>query len=178
AAGNIATCSFTVIVIDETAPVFTGCITSDIVVTADGTCGKSVSWTPPTATDNCGVPMVTSNYSPDDIFPVGTTEIVYRAEDASGNFVTCSFNVVVVDQTNPVFTSCPSSQQVVATTNCTANVLWTPPVATDNCGTVVLTSPHHPGSEFPLGTTTVIYTATDAAGNTAQCSFDVLVKDE
>lgn len=178
AAGNIATCSFKVIVVDETAPVFTGCVTNDIVVTADGSCGKSVSWTQPTATDNCGLPMVTSNYSPDDEFPVGTTQVTYRAADASGNFVTCSFNVVVVDQSDPVFTFCPSPQQAVATTTCTATVSWTPPVATDNCGTVILTSTHEPGSAFPLGSTTVTYTATDAAGNTAQCSFDVLVKDE
>src|SRR5690606_1432277 len=31
--------------------------------------------------------------------------------------------------------------------------------------------------EFPLGTTSVTYTATDQYGNQATCSFDVIVKD-
>lgn len=33
------------------------------------------------------------------------------------------------------------------------------------------------GSVFPLGTTTVTYSATDPSGNTAQCSFDITVTD-
>jgi gliding motility-associated-like protein len=53
------------------------------------------------------------------------------------------------------------------------------PSATDNCeGTVVtLTEGLAPGSEFPVGTTTVTYTATDAAGNTVSTSFTVTVID-
>src|SRR5690606_39476166 len=34
---------------------------------------------------------------------------------------------------------------------------------------------HESGVVFPVGTTTVTYTATDAAGNTTTCSFDVIV---
>jgi len=63
---------------------------------------------------------------------------------------------------------------------CGAIVAFEAPTATDNCeGTVVtlnegsMTS----GSEFPVGTTTVTYTAKDAAGNTSTVSFDVIVID-
>ena len=34
---------------------------------------------------------------------------------------------------------------------------------------------HNPGDTFSVGTTTVTYTATDASGNTAECTFDVTV---
>jgi hypothetical protein len=56
-------------------------------------------------------------------------------------------------------------------------VSWVAPVASDNCPGVVLTSSHAPGATFPKGVTTVTYTATDAAGLTATCSFTVTVVD-
>jgi len=47
--------------------------------------------------------------------------------------------------------------------------------ATDNCPGVTVESDPASGSTFPLGTTTVTATATDAAGNTSTCSFTVAV---
>jgi hypothetical protein len=56
-------------------------------------------------------------------------------------------------------------------------LLWilAPPFALDNCGSTTLTSSHASGTTFPIGTTTVMWTATDFAGNHASCSFDVTV---
>jgi len=42
---------------------------------------------------------------------------------------------------------------------------------------VTLTAGLASGSDFPVGTTTVTYTANDGNGNTAECSFDVTVTD-
>jgi len=39
----------------------------------------------------------------------------------------------------------------------------------------ILTSTHSPGDYFPVGTTTVTYTATDASGLTDICTFNVIV---
>jgi formylglycine-generating enzyme len=47
--------------------------------------------------------------------------------------------------------------------------------ATDNLGTPVLTYSHASGSTFPVGTTTVIVTATDSVGNKASGTFKVTV---
>ena len=56
----------------------------------------TVSWTPPTASDNSGeVVTLTSDYSPGDTFPIGTTTVTYTAMDVYGNMATCTFNVVV-----------------------------------------------------------------------------------
>ena len=58
----------------------------------------------------------------------------------------------------------------------TATVTWTPPKTSDNAKEgVTKTSSHNPGDSFPIGTTTVIYTATDPYGNSATMSFDVVI---
>ena len=53
------------------------------------------------------------------------------------------------------------------------------PTATDNCEgtTVTQTSDLGPGDTFPIGTTSVSFTATDASGNTDTITFDVIVSD-
>jgi hypothetical protein len=48
---------------------------------------------------------------------------------------------------------------------------------TDNCGANPLTLSHPSGSFFPVGTTSVMLTATDLAGNSSSCNFDVVVND-
>jgi len=60
---------------------------------------------------------------------------------------------------------------------CSAIVNYPAPVATGGSGNanVVCTPPS--GSSFPVGTTTVTCTATDASGNTATCGFNIVVKD-
>ena len=58
----------------------------------------------------------------------------------------------------------------------TATVTWTEPTATDNDGVKAVTSDHKPNEKFPIGETTVTYTATDNSGNTASCSFKITVK--
>jgi hypothetical protein len=57
-------------------------------------------------------------------------------------------------------------------------VHFTAPTATDNCGVASLTTTHQPGSRFPVGVTTVTYTAEDSAGNRTTGSFRVTVEDK
>jgi len=50
--------------------------------------------------------------------------------------------------------------------------------ATDNCpSTVTITYSQDPGTQFPVGTTVVTAIATDGAGQTASCTFNVTVND-
>ena len=56
-----------------------------------------------------------------------------------------------------------------------ATVTWTVPTATDNSGNVpTVTASHMPG-QFPIGTYTIVYTAKDAADNTATLSFTITI---
>ncbi|MEM6398484.1 MAG: HYR domain-containing protein, partial [Bacteroidota bacterium] len=59
-AGNTGTCSFTVEVLDTIAPVLTNCPDNIIQNNDPGVCGAIVSYTAPTATDNCPSPGTTN----------------------------------------------------------------------------------------------------------------------
>ncbi|HEY6329042.1 MAG TPA: kelch repeat-containing protein [Blastocatellia bacterium] len=105
-----------------------------------------------------------------DFFPVGVTTIT--ATPSTGT--PCSFSVVISD-TEPPTVHCPST--IVATTTGTSAVVTFPtPTATDNCpGVSAVTCSPASGSSFPVGTTTVTCSATDAAGNIGTCTFQVIV---
>lgn len=173
--GNTTTCSFTVTVQDNSKPVFSGC-PGDITVEANTSCGAVVNWTPPTVSDQCTAALTTS-HDPGDTFNSGTTKVTYTATDNSGNTSTCEFNVTVEDDGAPQLTGCPNNITVNADESCEVKVNWSPPTATDACS-VTLTSDYKPGDNFEVGTTTVTYTATDGAGNTSTCQFNVIVEGE
>ena len=72
--------------------------------------------------------------------------------------------------------TCPANITTPSTV-CGAYVTYTAPVGTHSCRSVstALTSGPASGAFFPLGSTTVAYTVTDDAGNSASCSFTVMV---
>ncbi|MFY9609294.1 MAG: DUF4394 domain-containing protein [Blastocatellia bacterium] len=93
----------------------------------------------------------------------------------------CSFTITVVD-TQPPSITCPANVTAVTALTCPATsasgvVNFPPPTASDNCPGVTAACVPASGSIFPVGTTTVTCTATDASGNTATCSFSVTVFD-
>jgi hypothetical protein len=151
---------------------------ANINVNANASCQAVVNWIAPTFTDNCSGVTFTANKTPGSTFLKGTTMVIYTATDAAGNTATCSFNVNVIDNTAPVITGCPSNITVSANASCQTIANWTAPIFSDNCAGGTLSTTKIPGSTFSLGTTTVSYTAVDAAGNTATCSFNVVVQDK
>ncbi len=110
------------------------------------------------------------------IYPVGNTNVIWTAIDAAGNSSTCAQKVTVIDATPPSIV-CPGDMSVFASSAAGAVVTYATPVGTDNCSgvTTELTEGLASGSTFGIGTTKVTYTATDAAGLTASCSFNVTV---
>ena len=55
---------------------------------------------------------------------------------------------------------------------------WTPPTASDNSGTVSLTSTHQPGDAFFIGVTNITYTAVDSYSNQATLVITIIVTGE
>lgn len=100
---------------------------------------------------------------------------IVSAVSKNGGTLCCTSNVG--DTQPPVISGCPATITVDATTECSAIVEWPDPVATD-CNLDTLISTHKPGSEFPIGNTTVVYTAKDFNNNTSTCSFTVTVNDK
>ena len=167
----VGTQTQTITVVDNVAPVIS-CPANPCVSAANGLCSANVSFNA-TATDNCSGATITYSPASGSSFPVGTTPVVATATDGCGNTSTCSFNVIVLDNQNPVV-SCPANISVSSTgANCNAAVTYNV-TATDNCSATVTTNPAS-GSVFQVGTSTVTATATDPSGNTATCSFTVTV---
>ncbi|MDQ2772715.1 MAG: HYR domain-containing protein [Bacteroidota bacterium] len=76
--------------------------------------------------------------------------------------------------------SCGANISVAsAATSCGAVVKYTAPVGTHSCRPVTTVRSAGPasGSVFPVGNTTITYTATDNAGQATTCSFTVQVRD-
>lgn len=163
---------------DPIFPTISGLPTSQNLTAEAGTCQAMFSWADPTATDNCGVASLTGSHTSGSSFLQGSTTVTYTATDVSGNVSTASFTITVTDNEPPAISGV-LLDQVLSTDlgMCTAIATWTEPTAIDNCGLQSLTSDHAADSAFPLGTTTVTYTATDTSGNTSQTSFTVTVND-
>src|SRR5262249_32672457 len=83
--GNTNSATQTVTIRDAEVPVFSGCPTNIDVAAPSNQCSAIVSWSAPSATDNCAVTNTSSNHSPGESFPVGTTLVTYVALDNSGN---------------------------------------------------------------------------------------------
>ena len=183
--GNTAQATQTVTVVDNTVPVVTppgpvtlytgaGATSCSVTVTnLDATLGTG------SATDNCpGVGAVSRSGVPSgNVFPVGTTTLTYSATDAHGNTGSAQQVVTVIDNTQPVI-SCPANITLDPSCPTGAIATFANATATDNCGvqSVVRTAGPASGSVFPIGTTTVTFTATDIYNNTSSCSFTVTVK--
>jgi len=182
AAGNTTTASFAVTIksaADAEKPVITGIPATITATIAVGKTDTTITWIEPKATDNVAVSSFTSSMASGSKFPVGTTTVTYTAMDAAGNTTIASFAVTIksaADAEKPVITGIPATiTATIAVGKTDTTITWVEPKATDNVAVTSFTSSMASGSKFALGTTTVTYTAKDAAGNTTIASFAVTI---
>jgi hypothetical protein len=96
AAGNTATATRTVNVVDTSAPVL-ACQDNQVVTAV--ACGGAVSFNVPTALDQCdGTLEVACTPTSSNVLAPGVQTVNCSATDASGNTGTCSFTVDVKDR--------------------------------------------------------------------------------
>ncbi|XP_012940627.1 uncharacterized protein LOC101861747 [Aplysia californica] len=107
----------------------------------------------------------------------GVQTVVFEAKDQWDQIATCQFQVLLEDFIPPKFSSCPHN--IVQKTSMNREpITWQSPTATDNVHEPKVMKSHEPKSEFGVGNTMVTYTATDGAGNTATCTFNVTLIHE
>ncbi len=177
AAGNSATCSFTVDPIDDTPPPIT--CPGDQNVSFDANCQFILpDYTLSTITsDNCGAPMLAQSPLPGSAITT-TQTVTVTSTDASGNVSFCTFDVIPVDDSPPVITACPSDVTEFVTASCK----FTIPDYTggfsafDNCGTVIINQIPAAGTDVGVNTI-VTMEAVDGVGNSSTCSFNVFLSD-
>jgi len=194
--GQVASCTQTITVTtdssDTTPPTFTH-VPDNVSVTTNS-CGQIVEESQlgtAEATDtgnNCSPGTVTitrTGVPPGNFFPTGTTTITYTARDAAGNTATATQTVTVTeDPAVPPTIQAPANVTAytgAGATSCgtvVSNATLGTATAQDNCPGVMVTRSGVPaGNIFPVGNTTVTYTATDRSGNTAQANQTVTVID-
>ncbi|MGY5846993.1 PKD domain-containing protein, partial [Salegentibacter sp. HM20] len=178
ASGNTTSTFFTVIVIDNEAPVISEC-PSDITISADADLcfASQVELGMPMASDNCDAELSITNDAP-EVFELGDTIVTWTVTDAAGNSTICTQTVTVKDTQAPVITECPSDITISADADlCSASqVELGMPMATDNCDSELNITNDAP-EVFELGETIVTWTVTDAAGNSTTCTQTVTVED-
>ncbi|MGM0666029.1 MAG: gliding motility-associated C-terminal domain-containing protein [Bacteroidota bacterium] len=181
ACGNSINVQHVITVDDITDPVISNC-PEDITVSADPvTCDATVSWTEPTATDNCSLAAFTASHTPGTTFAQGTSTVTYTATDDCGNTTICTFDINVIDDEPPVITACANDRTLSADNNCEALVpdLTTEVAAYDNCSPAIVVSQlPSAGTAISAGTTQVTLTVTDGSGNSTLCYADLTVIDD
>ena len=148
---------------------------SDITVEQATAAGKEVTLSA-TVSDICDAnPTVTWSHGPTAVFPLGSTTVTVTATDASGNSASDTVIVNVVDTTAPVIT-CPADVTVEQAT-AAGTVVPLTATATDICDADPMITSSGDLAIYPLGSTTVTFTAEDDSGNTASCTTTVTVVD-
>ncbi len=152
----------------------------------DPVCRASLSLVPPTINDDDGdittltwkmsgatsdlSPVTSINFVPAPyIFNKGLTTIVYTVTDGLGTQASCSFTVTVTDNEPPTLV-CPDNANITIPSCSTLSdpVTFYLKEFRDNCGILNFTNNAPP--QFPLGTTSVLWTGNDISGNSSQCT--------
>ncbi len=184
--GNVSNCTDLIIItnMEEASTSCPGNQSMDDLADGVADCNYTVTGTSWDVVfgQNCGVfGTISNDYTGTNTldgatFPLGITTVTWTTAINGQATTTCSFDVTVEDDTDPVIAGCPANIDLVtAPGSTTAVATWTPPTATDDCALASLNSTHDPGDTFTDGTTTVTYTATDDAGNTETCTFTITV---
>jgi|GEM_PF-896339 len=161
--------------LDETAPTLT-CAEPQLASCVDGGAAVDVSAFQPAVEDACGAGDV--SWVAPEVFPLGTTPVVFSAADGNGNVGTCLTQVVVADDSAPTV-ECPESVSVSsAEESCGAAVPLSGATVGDACQPESTVVYHDGPAVYPVGETTVTYTALDPSGKTATCTTTVAVTDD
>ncbi|MCB0431409.1 MAG: HYR domain-containing protein [Flavobacteriales bacterium] len=176
--GNSSQCTFQAIFVDTVPPMITcpGDQTVPSNANCEGILGDYTSLG--SATDACGgTPFITQNPPAGSMF-TGIVTVTLTATDDASNIAQCIFKVLAEDTTAPSIV-CPGNQYVYADASCQVALpdFTGLGVATDKCDpNPVITQSPAPGSIISTHTSITLI-ATDASGNTAQCSFMALFRD-
>jgi hypothetical protein len=178
AAGNTATCVFTVTVVDQSAPSIV-CKSASVNLNAAGSASITTGDVFQSGSDNCGtvnlVSVVPSTFNCSNI---GTSIVVLTANDGNGNDATCTASVTVADVTPPTVVCQNTTVNLNAAGSGSITTAAVFQNGSDNCGTVnqVSVTPNTFNCSN-IGTNLVTLTVNDGHGNTATCTASVNVVD-
>jgi cysteine-rich repeat protein len=146
-------------------------VCQSVTVTADPTTCTVVASVNNGSSDPDG-DAVTVSQSPAGPYALGTTMVSLTVTDTHNASAMCTAAVTVVDRTAPAIV-CPAPAPAECGGSATTVTLSAS--AMDTCTAATVTGPTSAG--YPLGTTSVTFSAADTAGNTSSCTTRVTVVD-
>lgn len=131
------------------------------------------------ATDACGVITTTLSKTNFSCADLGTNTVQVTVTDGVGNSTTLPAVVTVVDNILPMFNTAgsPITLTLSATGNATLTAAQALSMISDNCGVPTITFSKTAFNCSDRGMNTVTVTATDASGNAATQTIQVVVVD-
>ncbi|BDD12201.1 hypothetical protein FUAX_46330 (plasmid) [Fulvitalea axinellae] len=178
--GNKTDITIKVTVKDVTLPEV---MTQDITVELDAS--GQVSITPEQINNNsadaCGIGNLELDMSNFDCSKTGENTVTLTVTDNNGNSATGTAKVTVLDKIDPTI-ECPVKVDAqVHPSETTVEVTVPLPVLADNCSGVTVTNSfnnlENASGQYPRGVTEIVWTVTDASGNTATCTSEVSVTE-
>ena len=166
--GNSTTATYTLTVVDTTAPVILGAPDATVE------CGEPFDLVTYAAEDNCSAFEVEI----DSVFTAacgntGNWVITYTATDACGNSTVATQNITIIDTTAPLLEVAPSAQ-----VECGEDFDLVAYGAADVCGSVsVDVDSAFTAACGNTGNWVITYTATDECGNSTVATQDITIID-
>lgn len=191
ACNNTTTCSFVATVKDIIAPVAYCNVSNTIALDNKGKAVVPASTFNKDSEDNCGIASIEvkrldTNCSSNNSFGPSVSfccadvneevTVVLRVTDHAGNAATCQLVMLVQDKQAPEI-SCPNNVQISCDADYSDLSKFGQVTATDNCEAILSESVDYQINSCGLGTIYRNFTATDKAGNTAQCQQVIHVKN-
>ncbi len=171
--GNQSTRTFNVTVVDTTGPQITVPQNMTVILPA-GSDAVSVEFGEAVAMDSVDSEVFVFQAESPQFFGPGVHVIEIRAEDQSGNETLASFTITVLDTIAPTIDV--EDYLVIEAETSDGASIGAIPISVTDLGDANVAVEFTP-SFLPFGVSTVVVTATDAQGNTAQATFTVEVVD-
>jgi Ca2+-binding RTX toxin-like protein len=167
--GNTASIEQNITVVDTTFPTLQ--VPDDVVIEATSLDQNEVNLGEATSTDNGEIVSITNDAH--EFFPIGETIVTWTTIDSSNNFSSLTQLVSVIDTTAPEIS--PLEDITIEASSVDANIvnLDNPIVSDIQEAVIYIIAP----DVFPIGETTVTWTAVDASDNSAITTQTVTIVD-
>lgn len=135
-----------------------------------------VNYTAPSTTGGTAPVNIVVSKASGSVFPLGITTVTVTATSTDAQVVTKTFAVTVTAPVFPTLTvTCPGNVSVTTSTGNPVPATYADPVITGGQAPITGSYNIASGSLFPVGVTTVIYTARSTDGQVKTCSLTVTV---
>jgi Tol biopolymer transport system component len=127
---------------------------------------------------------ITLVQTPSGPFPLGVTQVTLTVTDSHGASAQAMATVTVIDDMPPTVTAPPVVNATTGGPGSSAagalvsDAVLGMAIASDNCSVAITRAGVPLGNFFPVGTTTLTYTAADPSGNSEVATQDVIVVDD